>query len=376
MSLLRYLVGGATVAKGVRLLTATCFLVLSTSQVQADNSFFFESDAAKAKAAEEAKRLEEEKKNAAKSEEAAANEGKLAIGSFLSSGNSKEHITPPNTRASIPVNPEAPAPFIGLATAYFQGDTVTAKAYARQFVQYLSDLSFAVKDITRMIGEAMIEAKQIKEEDWDGVEQYLDYQLVSARQGTASPLKVTHQDALRKVKPDPKNEVEIFYFFTLNSSHSRKMTPQVEKLWQVVKSDPRMKFVALTLGPQETRWIEAYKKYTGLTAPVLNGQNVAKSFGVAFTPAIVVVTPNSPAAYVRTGEMEFTNLYEFVKTAQGESLEMPPEVKKLLTAKIGRQEKELKDGKGLITELYGAKSGGSAEGKDFYKDLKGKLEKF
>ncbi len=254
---------------------------------------------------------------------------------FLSS-DPNSHLTTPDARAAMRINPEAPGPFIGLASAYFQGDMGTAKAYAKQYVRYLADLTFAVRDITSLIGEALIEEGKIDEEEWVGVEQYLDRQMVQARSDMGSPIKATHEDALAKIKSDPKGEIEVYYLFTLNSSNARKMAPDVERLWQYAKTDPRIKMVGLTLGAQPKEWIASYKNYTGLTLPIFNGEQVAKTFRVSFVPAVVIVTPNSPAAYLKTGEQNFQRMYEFVRKAQGESLELTNVAKKITNHAVGK----------------------------------------
>jgi len=340
-----------TTTKIVTSFVVTASLVVGTlalpSQAEGLAENFFESEAQKAEAAKQVARENQEENQP---------EAPLAIGSTFSGVDPQAHLTPPDARAQMRINPEAPGPFIGLATAYFSGDMQTAKAYSKQFVQYMSDLTFAVKDITRLIGEAMIEAKQINEEDWDGVEQYLDVELAKSREESGSPLKVTHEDALRKITPDSKGEVEIYYFFTLNSAHARKMAPQVERLWRVAQKDKRIKMVGLTLGSQPKEWIESYKKYTGLTLPVMNGEIAAKSFDLAFVPAIVVVTPNNPAAYVRTGQSDFSRLYQFVKKAQGQDLTMDSFATKLLQVKIGEDEKAPRDLQKVITHKAGIKA--------------------
>ena len=288
------------------------------------------------------------------------------------------HLSAPDSRASMRINPEAPGPFIGLADAYFRGDQEVAKLYAKQFVTYLSDLMFSVKDITKLIGEAMIEQGSIEESDWVGVEQYLDYELAQARNATNSPIKPSHEEALRRVKADPKGEVEIYYFFTLNSSYARKMAPDIERLWQLSKKDSRIKMVALTLGPTPKEWLQSYRNYTGLSLPIFNGEAVAKQLRVAFVPAIVVVSPNLKTAYVKTGQQTFQRLYEFVRSAQGESLELNKDAQLLLTAKIGKNEKAIKGASPLITV---ATKGSASEGvsKASYEESKehnAKLEKF
>lgn len=254
------------------------------------------------------------------------------------SANPTDHLTAPDARAAMRINPEAPGPFIGLAEAYFRGDGPVAKLYARQFVRYLTDMMFAVKDITSLIGEAMIEQGQIDDEEWVGVEQYLDYELTKARNANGSMLKATNEDALKRITPDPKGEIEIYYFFTLNSSFARKMAPDVERLWRIAKKDPRIKMVALTLGAQPKEFIESYRKYTGLTVPIFNGELVAKTFNVAFVPALVVVSPNLKTVYLKTGQQSFERLYKLVRTAQGDNPELSKEALALMKQKIGKSE--------------------------------------
>jgi hypothetical protein len=270
---------------------------------------------------------------------------------FVSS-DPQSHLSPPTERAKIRVNPEAPGPFIGMADAYFNGDMNVAKLYAKQFVRYLNDLMFAVKDITALIGDAMIEEGSIDEESWVGVEQYLDYQMAQARAETGSAFKPTHEDALRRIKADPNGEVEIYYFFTLNSSHCRHMAADIERLWRLSKTDPKIKMVGLTLGTTAKEWISAYKDYTGMTLPIFNGEHVAKQFKVAFVPAVVIVAPNAKTAYLKTGQIDFTRLYEVVRKTQGQPLELSPEGVKLLNAKIGQQQETKTPMKSASADIY------------------------
>jgi len=289
--------------------------------------------------AQEMERFGGEQKVTAPDASPAAPESRNAMPApvFFSS-NPTDHLTAPDARAAMRINPEAPGPFIGLAESYFRGDNQGAKLYAKQFVRYLTDMMFAVKDITGLIGQAMIDQGQIDEDQWVGVEQYLDYEMTQARAEDGSALKATNEDALHRIVPDPKGELEIYYFFTLNSSFARKMAPDVERLWRIAKKDPRIKMVGLTLGAQPKEFIESYRKYTGLTLPIFNGELVAKTLNVAFVPAIVVVSPNLKTAYLKTGQQNFERLYRLVRTAQGQNAELSKEALALMKQKIGKSE--------------------------------------
>lgn len=290
---------------------------------------FFDSDAVKQTIHQVVKTAP---KQDAKSQPPANNK---PMGITFVSTDPQSHLTPPDERAKVRVNSEAPGPFIGMADAYLNNDISTAKLYARQFVRYLSDVMFTAKDLTRLIGEAMIEEGQMDEESWVGVEQYLDYQFSLSRKEIDSPIKPNHEDVLKRMKADPQGEVEIYYFFTLNCSWCRKMAPDVERLWRLTNTDRKMKMVALTLGPQPKEWIDSYRQYFGMTVPIYDGAEVAKRFRVGFVPAIVVVTPNNQLAYLRTGQQDFVRLYEFVRTAQGQSTELTRTAERLLGTPIG-----------------------------------------
>jgi hypothetical protein len=176
----------------------------------------------------------------------------------------------------VRLNPEAPAPFLAMARAYQLGDREMAEKYARQFVRYLNNVIFQVKDLTQIIGQAMIQEGIIDEEDWVGAEQYLDRELSSARATSGSMAKATHEEALRRITPDPKGEVEVYYFFSLSCSWCRQMGPDIERLWLVNKKDRKVKFVSLSTAAMPTEWATAYKQYTGMTMPMFEGTAIAK----------------------------------------------------------------------------------------------------
>ncbi|MCB0344795.1 MAG: hypothetical protein KDD66_06750 [Bdellovibrionales bacterium] len=257
------------------------------------------------------------------------------------------HILPPDQDVPLRFNKDAPSSFVAMARAHVDGDHETARAYARQFVRYQKNMLFEVRELTKLIGAALVEEGVIDEEDWDGVEQYLNWEFANSREETGAVLKATHEDALKRIKADPNHQAEIYYFFTINSSWARTMAPDVERLWQVAQRDPNIKMVALSMGPLPNKWVESYRNYTGLTVPIFEGAEVAKSFDVAFTPALVVVSPTTKTAYRKTGQQSFQRMYEFVRTVQGKSTEISPQLASVLNKPIGEVEK-LSDPNGTL----------------------------
>ncbi len=251
------------------------------------------------------------------------------------------HILPPDQDPGVRINPEAPGPFIGMAIANQAGDKQLAQAYAGSFVRYQLNLFFEVKQLTELIGQALIDQKVIADDDWDGMSQFIDYNYASARKENGELFKPTHERAMEQVKPDPKNQVEIYYFFSMNCSWCRKMAPDVERVWQVAKNDKSIRMVGLVPGKIPQKWLEEYREYTGLTLPIYEGAAQAKAFRVKYMPALVVVTPNSKQAYLKTGEQSFARMYEFIKKAQGLPASMTAEVERLTNTRIGQVENAL-----------------------------------
>jgi hypothetical protein len=228
------------------------------------------------------------------------------------------------------VDTNAPKEFKGIVLALRRGDMAGAAEAADLFVDYMVNLMWEVKQITKLIGGALLRRGLIKEENWNGVEQYLDYELAQARKSMATPVKTTHRESLKRVKPDPQHKAEVYYFFTLSCSYCRYMAADVERLYRAVaKDDDRVKMVGLTLRNTPNDWVESYRQHTGLTIPMAEGVHVADALDVAFVPTFVVVSPTTHKAYRRSGQMTFDHMYEFVRTVQGLPTEQTALTKKL-----------------------------------------------
>jgi hypothetical protein len=236
------------------------------------------------------------------------------------------------------VDRDAPKAFQDMVFYNRTGDTEGAKQAAGEYVDYLVNLMFEVRSYAKMIGEALIEKKQIEEDDWIGVEQYLDQTFASVRAENSSAIKPTHSEAMKRIAADTKGQAEVYFFFTLSCSWCRNMAPDVERLWRVVKSDKNVKMVALTIGESPSDWIKEYRKYTGLSLPIYDGTNLARSFDIGFVPAVVVVSPTQNKAYLKTGEQSFDRMYEFVRTVQGLPVSATPVIQQVLRTPIGQIE--------------------------------------
>lgn len=249
-------------------------------------------------------------------------------------------LLPPEVDPRVRINPEAPPCFIGMATAHEEGDEVMAARYADCWVRYQQNIFFKVRDLTKIIGQSLIRQKVIEEGDWDGVEQYIDYEMARTREIRGEVFKPTHDKAMERIKPDPKGKADVYFFFTMNCSYCRFMAPDVERLWQVLKNDPNVRMTAVTLGPYPQSWLDDYREYTGATFPVKNGEDLAKAFNLKFVPALVVMAPNAKAAYFKSGQQSFTNMYDFVRHVQGMPSTITTAMETLSKTPIGQVENE------------------------------------
>lgn len=259
---------------------------------------------------------------------------------YVSAENPEDGILPPDETPRVRLNPEAPSSFLAMARANQEGDKDLAGKYADQYVRYLVNFFFETREITDLIGAAMIRQDLIKGDDWDGVGQFIDYQFATARKNNGSIVRPTNRHALDRIIADPKGQVEVYYFFTLDCSYCRKMAPDFERLYRSVGKEKNVKMVGLLLNPMPVDWVEDYKKFTGLTLPIFAGKKVAEHFNIKFAPAIVVVTPNNKKAYLKTGKENFASMFELVRRAQGLPTTLTPEIRNLLSEKIGQTDED------------------------------------
>ncbi|HQH25843.1 MAG TPA: hypothetical protein PLP17_00490 [Oligoflexia bacterium] len=258
--------------------------------------------------------------------------------SFRSDNPDETPVLPPQETPEVRVEPDAPGPIKGMIRALRDGDRELAADYADSFVRMQQNYFFELRDIVNQIGQALIRQNVIDEDGWAAAAQSMEYELAKTRLELGEVIKPTHEVAMKRIAPDPQNQIHVFYFFSLNCSWCRYMAPDVERLWRSVSEDPKIKMTALSVGPVPDDWLKEYRAYTGLTLPVANGAELAQTFGVVFLPAVVIVSPNNNHAYLKTGQQSFERLYEFAKTVQGLPAVVTPQFKELAGTPISQPE--------------------------------------
>lgn len=236
------------------------------------------------------------------------------------------------------IKDSAPESFKQLIRNQELKDFSAAERAADRFVEHMNNLAFMVRDTTRMIIAAKIRSGELDEEDARGVEQLLDWEMALARRNASSPFSPSHQQALKRITPDPKGQVDVYFFFSLNCRYCRDMGPDLERLHRAFAKDKNVKVSALVLGNPPKVWVDSFKDYTGLTVPVLNGEEAAKKLRISFLPALVVVSPNTQLSYLRTGQIEFERMYELVRTVEGLPIDQPESITRLAQLPIGEIE--------------------------------------
>lgn len=280
-----------------------------------------------------------------------AQEEKTSKIEFQTSDISKKTFLPPDETPSVAVNPNAPSSIISMIESNRRGDKITARAYAKQFVRMLQNFFFEAREMTTLIGDALIEESVIEENDWIGAEQAIDIELAKTRLEKGVTIKPTNDVAMKRIIPDPKKEIEVFFIFSRSCSYCRNMAPDVERLYRILKDDKRVKFTALVVGESDEIWLSEFRDYTGLSVPAFDGTDFAKDFKLKFFPVLLVILPNGERSYYKSGQQTFERMYEFVRTAQGLKVEDSKSLQAIIKTPIGQAEKLIlasnTDGKSL-----------------------------
>ena len=293
------------------------------------------------------------KKEQAKQEESEPQKNSKRDLRYTTDNPNDDQVLPPNETPSVRVNPDAPSSIRAMISAKREGDKDLALSYASQFVRYQQNFFFEVRDIVDLIGQAMVKEQVINDDEWVGVGQMIDFELAKTRYTQGSILKPTHEAAMKRVEADPKQQVEIYYFFSLSCSWCRYMAPDVERLWRIAKQDSRVKMTALTIGGNSKDWLEEYKSYSDWSLPVVEGDDLAKHWNIGFVPALVIVTPNGNKAFMKTGQESFERMYEFMRTAQGLPATITEDFITAAATPIGQVER-MKAGKTVVTKVSSA----------------------
>jgi thioredoxin-related protein len=265
-----------------------------------------------------------------------------------------EAFLAPEETPKIRVSEEAPIAFKALKSAYDQGDKQLAQRYADQYVRYMQRLMLEVRELSQLIGEALVRQGVVDEEDWVGVGQYLSKELARAK--GEDVVGVTANLALDQVASDPQGKAEIYVFCSASSRYCREMGPDIERMWRIARRDSKIKFGLYLLGKNDPLHDKAFLEYTGITAPTQDGTELAKQFRVAFVPSVVVRAPTTNKLYLRTGVLPIDRFISLVRKVQGSPSGVTDSELQIIQAKIGYVEQRSKGSGEVLAVSYNSET--------------------
>ena len=126
-----------------------------------------------------------------------------------------EHMLPADQTPAVRVNKDAPGPFIAMKKAYDEGDLETAHAFADQYVRYMQRVMFEVRELSQMVGEALVRNGVVDEEDWVGASQFMGRELARDQATKKVAFKATAEVALERIQADKNGKAEVYVFLAL-----------------------------------------------------------------------------------------------------------------------------------------------------------------
>ena len=263
----------------------------------------------------------------------------------------------------INVVENAPKPFKAMMAAMEAGDDDTAFKYAKQYVRYLRNLNERTTKVMGFTKYAM-QSEGMADSSPAGVPEVFKqfqstFQKDQAEQtpgsgqvrtlndrakdilaraemeedevpqrttANAAPMsaaqEATERARLRqehrsRVPVDPSGRADVYFFFRPRDSDSGKMFPDVEELYKSIRSDPKIKFVALSPDTMSEEEINAVRTRTQATFPIKNGAAIATKLGITKTPSVVVISPGTSKGLFEEGVRSRIYLDELIKMMQG-----------------------------------------------------------
>lgn len=281
------------------------------------------------------------------------------------------HMLPADQTPAVRVNKEAPGPFIAMKKAYDEGDLETAHAFADQYVRYMQRVMFEVRELSQMVGEALVRNGVVDEEDWVGASQFMGREMARDQSTQKVAFRATADVALERIQADTKHQAEVYVFCSVTSTYCREMGPEIERIYRLTKNDSAVKFGVFVIGTGQEQYLKDFKSYTGMSMPIQDGSELAKQFRVSFVPAVVVRAPTTNRAYLRTGLISFPRFYEFIKTVQGLPVTMSDREMNIVSVPIGFAERNPEEFRGNESDAPGVIAASTS-----LEPASGKLQRF
>lgn len=272
----------------------------------------------------------------------------------------------PNEEPEVLATKDAPKPFQGMMAALHLGDEKLAKDYARQYAKYmrttkeralrtanLAGLAMAtdgsIDETSQFWNTATEEEKNLFKDDIEALKQAdaLSKGELSDKAKELIKLAIEEEDVEPKNYPvqvaekkgylgtkeeqiafareqhrkaalrDQKGEIDVFLFVNTKQDESLFAAGYMERVFQSIKSDKRVRFAALSLGLDSESDRELFRIRGSIEYPIIAGNDIAKDLKVTRAPTIAFVSKNSGKVVLEVGRRGEHYLLERIRLMQG-----------------------------------------------------------
>lgn len=273
----------------------------------------------------------------------------------------------PDEEPEVKAQDSSPKPYKAMIAALRVGDDKLAYQYAKQYARYVKGVQSNAKRIAGLTGLAMTSEGMLPEDSWAlkdtnelDKQFYHEDKLAKASQdaqtdGAVSERAqklialVSEDDSTSRINPergsvaeaelkgfakddatqaqyakkaqvfrDPKGRADVYFFFRPTDSSAAEMAVEMEKVFQAVKHDQKIRFAALTIDDSSDSEKLAFQKGTGISFPIIDGGFIAKDMKVKNSPTVVIAAGSTGEAIFERGKRGASFILQKVRMVKGE----------------------------------------------------------
>jgi hypothetical protein len=120
-----------------------------------------------------------------------------------------------------------------------------------------------------------------------------------------------------RVPVDPLGKVDVYFFFRPYNKDAIAMAPDLERLYQSVKQDPKVNIAAFAMGTDGAGAVHGFKRDAKLSVPLMKGTMLAQRLNVSVSPTMVFLTQTKSKPHYEEGLRNFYFMDELLKIMQG-----------------------------------------------------------
>jgi len=254
----------------------------------------------------------------------------------------------PKEEPEVLATKDAPKPFQGMMAALHLGDETLAKEYARQYARYMKTTRERVVRTSNLASLAMATDGAIDESSqaWSiasEAEKNLFKEDIEALKSVDAVSKHELSDKAKELlklateeEDNPKtiypvqeaenkgflgskeeqiafarrqhgktplkdSEIDVFVFVNTKQEESLFAAGYIERVFQNIKSNDKVRFAALSFGLDSEPDRELFRTRSQISYPIISGNDLARDLKIQRAPSIVFVAKNSGKAVIEVG---------------------------------------------------------------------------